>query len=295
MTPEKAPGNEPPRRSRSRARTFPGGVPRRGNLHSLLTTGAGREIAATRRFRRSGATGFAGGETPTHYRRGVTFLSLLVVLMIVAVPVAGIIALALYLAGKRRDALRARAQAAAQVGWFPVPPNPWLAEVAAGLFQRGTAVGMVAGDFRGRGVCALDYQYTTTSSNGETTTTTTHECHVIALNLPAALPPLRVSRDTKLARMFIGRDLELESKAFNEAFRVGCADDRYAHAVLHPRMMEWMLANPGLQWQISGNALVSWGAGMWSVPDALARLEAMNRVIDLLPPFVLRDYGQPVY
>jgi hypothetical protein len=46
-----------------------------------------------------------------------------------------------------------------------------------------------------------------------------------------------------------------------------------ASAVLHPRMMEWML----------------------TLPDVLARLEAMNGVIDRIPPFVLRDYGQPVY
>jgi hypothetical protein len=87
----------------------------------------------------------------------------------------------------------------------------------------------------------------------------------------------------------------LESKAFNDAFRITCADNRYASAVLHPRMMEWMLFNPGLRWQVAGNALVSWGSGLWTLPDVLARLEAMNGVIDRIPPFVLRDYGQPVY
>ncbi|MDX6236850.1 MAG: hypothetical protein QOG10_1665 [Kribbellaceae bacterium] len=68
-----------------------------------------------------------------------------------------------------------------------------------------------------------------------------------------------------------------------------------ASAVLHPRMMEWMLVNPGLRWQLAGNVLVSWGTGLWTLPDVLARLEAMNGVIDRIPPFVLRDYGQPVY
>jgi hypothetical protein len=34
---------------------------------------------------------------------------------------------------------------------------------------------------------------------------------------------------------------------------------------------------------------------LWTLPDVLARLEAMNGVIDRIPPFVLRDYGQPVY
>lgn len=211
-----------------------------------------------------------------------------------AVPFAAIIGLVLWAAGRRRDFLRARAHAAAQYGWFRVPPSPWLSEVAGRVYQRGRPGEMVAGDFRGRGMCALDYTYTTTSSNGETTTTTTHQVHLVALNLPVALPPLTLTKDSGFKRMFGGRDLELESKAFNDTFRISCADDRYAHAVLHPRMMEWMLYNPGLEWQFAGNALVSWGTGSWTVPDTLARLEAMSRLVDLIPPFVLRDYGRMV-
>jgi hypothetical protein len=220
----------------------------------------------------------------------VSVAPITVLLIVITVPVAGLIAFALYAARRRRDFLRARAQAAYQLGWFPAPPNLWLAEIAGTVFQRGRPDEMVTGDFRGRGMCAFDYTYTTTTSNGQTTTT----CHVVALNLPVALPPLMLTKDSKLARR-LGRDLELESKAFNDAFRIGCADNRYASAVLHPRMMEWMLHNPGLEWQFAGNALVSWGTGYWTVPDVLARLEAMNGVIELVPSFVLRDYGQPVH
>ncbi|WP_132289079.1 hypothetical protein [Kribbella sp. VKM Ac-2568] len=221
-------------------------------------------------------------------------MSALLMLAFFGVPFAAIIGLVLWVAGRRRDFLRARAHAAAQYGWFHVPPSPWLSEVAGRVYQRGRPGEMVAGDFRGRGMCALDYTYTTTSSNGETTTTTTHQVHLVALNLPVALPPLTLTKDSGFKRMVGGRDLELESKVFNDTFRISCADDRYAHAVLHPRMMEWMLYNPGLEWQFAGNALVSWGTGSWTVPDALARLEAMNRLIDLIPPFVLRDYGRMV-
>ncbi|TDU91344.1 hypothetical protein EV138_4949 [Kribbella voronezhensis] len=209
---------------------------------------------------------------------------------------SAVIALAIWQSKRRREFLNARGQAAAQLGWYPAPPNPWLSGVAADIFQRGKPGEMFAGDFRGRGMCALDYTYTTTStdSNGSTTTTT-HRVFVVALNLPVALPPLKLTMDSKVRRFFGGRDIELESKAFNDAFRVSCADERYASAVLHPRLMEWMLHNPGLEWQVAGNALVTWGTGSFTIPDTLARLEVMSRVIDLLPPFVLRDYGQPVY
>jgi hypothetical protein len=147
---------------------------------------------------------------------------------------------------------------------------------------------MFAGDYRGRGMCALDYFYTT--SNGKTTQT--HNVHLVALNLPTALPPLTVSKDSALQRAF-SNDIELESQVFNDAFRIDCADQRYASAVLHPQLMEWMLANPGLEWQLAGNALVSWGYGAFTAPDVQARLEAMTGVIDRIPRFVLQDYGTP--
>jgi hypothetical protein len=203
--------------------------------------------------------------------------------------VAGFVMLVVTLMRKRQDFLRRRAAEAAQLGWFLAPPNPWLVEVAARLFQRGRPVEMFAGDFRGRGLCILEYTYTTNNGKHQTT----HTVHVVALNLPVALPPLTLSKESGLKRMFGGRDLELESEAFNEAFRVGCQDDRYASAVLHPRMMEWMLFNRGLEWQFAGNALVSWGGGSFTVRDVLARLEAMTGLIDRIPPYVLRDYGQP--
>lgn len=207
-----------------------------------------------------------------------------------------LIALVMWQAKKRRAFLQARGQAAAQLGWYPAPPNQWLTQVAAGIYQRGKPGEMFAGDYRGRGICALDYTYTTTSSGADgQTTTTTHQVFVVALNLPVSMPPLRLTMDSKFRRIFGGQDIELESQAFNDAFRVNCADARYASAVLHPRLMEWMLHNPGLEWQFAGNAMVSWGGGPFTIPDTVARLEAMTRVVDLLPPFVLRDYGQPTY
>lgn len=216
--------------------------------------------------------------------------SLIIVLLFGAVVIGAFAVLIVVLMRHRQDQLRRRAAEAAQFGWFPVPPNPWLMEVAARLFQRGRPGEMFAGDFRGRGLCVLEYTYTTSSgSNGQTQN---HTVHVVALNLPVALPPLTLTKDSGLKRMFGGRDLELESKAFNDAFRISCADERYASAVLHPRMMEWMLFNRGLEWQFAGNALVSWGRGSFTVRDVLARLEAMTGLIDRIPPYVLRDYGQ---
>ncbi len=215
----------------------------------------------------------------------------MIVLLLAATVVIVAVTLALIAYSKKRNAeLWQRRHAMAQYGWHPAPPNPWLVEVAAGLWTRGRANEMFAGDYRGRGMCVLEYVYTT--SNGKTTTT--HTVNLVALNLPSALPPLTLSAESGITRMLNGRDLELESQAFNDRFRITCQDERYASAVLHPRMMEWMLLNPGLQWQLAGNALVSFAPAAFTVPDVVARLEAMAGVIDRIPPFVYRDYGGPL-
>lgn len=205
--------------------------------------------------------------------------------------IGGLIWLVVWTNRRRRAWLRERAVAAAAVGWYPAPPNPWLVQVAENLYRSGRAEEMYVGEHRGRSLCILDYTYTT--SNGKTTQT--HHVHLVALNLPAALPPLNLQLDSGLRRALGGRDLELENQTFNDKFRITCADDRYASAVLHPRMMEWLLHNPGLEWEIAGNALVSWGHESFTIPDTLARLDAMSGVVDLIPSFVLRDYGQPTF
>jgi hypothetical protein len=202
-----------------------------------------------------------------------------------------LIVLIVYAVQRGRRRTQERHQAMYQLGWVYAPPSPWLSEVAAKTFARGRPVTMAAGPHRGREICCLDYEYTTTSGD----TTTTHRVHLVALNLPGALPPIAVSGESRLLRFLAGRDLELENRLFNDTFRISCADDRYASAVLHPRMMHLLMMNNWLDWRIEGNALVSWAAGPWLAAEAVARLDLLCRIADLIPNFVHRDYGHPVY
>ena len=208
------------------------------------------------------------------------FVFLLITLLIVSIVV---------IHNKGSAALRRWAAEAAQSGWTLAPPNPWLTDVAARLFTYGEPGEMFAGEFRGRGMCVLDYAFSTGGANGQPQR---RIAHLVALNLPVPLPPLTLTKESAFQRL-AGGDQEFENQAFNDRFRVDCADDRFASAVLTPRMMEWMLFNGGLEWQVAGNALVSWGDNSFVVRDVLARLEAMQGVIERIPPYVYRDYGPP--
>ena len=61
------------------------------------------------------------------------------------------------------------------------------------------------------------------------------------------MPPLSVDPENFLDR-FVGRlsgnDIDMESEEFNRAFTVSCPDRKFASDVLHPQLMEFLLAAP---------------------------------------------------
>lgn len=214
------------------------------------------------------------------------------VVLVFVVPLVVVIAV---VERSRRAFEARRAEALARLGWGYVEPDPWIAELASIVFgAAGNPMSMVAGGFNGRPVCVTDYQYAVTTSDGQgNVSSSSQACHVVAVYLPAAMPWLRLTKESAMGRMRES-DLQLESKTFNDAFRVETPDDRYASAMLHPRMMELMLANTWIDWQIAGPVLISWNLGRWEAPETVARLSVLTRIADLIPPFVLRDYGHPL-
>ena len=100
----------------------------------------------------------------------------------------------------------------------------------------------------GRDLVSFDYEYKTQTSNGKQTTTTVHRFSVLgAVDGRRRMPPLSVDPENFLDR-FVGRltgnDIDLESEEFNRAFTVSCPDRKFASDVLHPQMMEFLLAAP---------------------------------------------------
>lgn len=92
-----------------------------------------------------------------------------------------------------------------------------------------------------------DYHYETTSSNGKQKTTQTHRFSYLLVEIPyTSTPNLRIRREHLFDRMasFIGfDDIDFESAEFSDRFHVKSSDKRFAYDVIHPRMMEFLLAN----------------------------------------------------
>ncbi|MEI8407177.1 MULTISPECIES: hypothetical protein [unclassified Kribbella] len=183
---------------------------------------------------------------------------------------------------KRRTSEQLRELEAGERGWVPAPGDVLLTDVGDAICRAdGKAINVMVGEYGGRPARFANYAYQ--SLDGIRLT-----AHLVAFDLPVQLPVLTLRRaDPAVPQL----DLELESPEFNRLFRVDCIDDRYASAVLHPRMMEWMLAHPGLEWRIDQQSLVTWAHVPWTVELVDLAFAELVGVLERIPPFVLTDYG----
>lgn len=119
--------------------------------------------------------------------------------------------------------------------------------------------------------------------------------HVVMVERPMAGPGLLLTPEgstERWARRLGGQDLTVEWEDFNARWRIRSHRGRFAHAVLHPRLME-RLSRPdtdGLSVLVEGADVVVHTAGRTD----LERVERLARValdlVDLLPTFVQADH-----
>jgi hypothetical protein len=206
------------------------------------------------------------------------------VLITLLVLAAALAALALWARTKRQRFFTARTQAAAHLGWTPAPMDPALEGVANRILTPGTNTRLIAGQYAGYEFRAFDHSHATTR------TSTATKLHVVAVLLPVVLPSIAVTTDNAIARSLRVPDQQLESGDFNDTFAIESPNQRYASAVVHPQLMEWMLQHPHLQWWIDGQYLVTWSFHWWTVESVNAALDDLTAVAQQIPPFVLADY-----
>lgn len=190
----------------------------------------------------------------------------------------------------RRRRARAQQLWAAERGW-QVRGDQALAERMLGMFGVGSSCRvshLVAGGYAGRP--AMTFQYWEGGGNASVT------CHVVAVSLPVRLPGLRLSPEAMTDQVVAavgGQDIAFESEAFNRAWRVRADDAKFAHDVLHPRMMERLLAGDaqGLSVWVVGSELLCWAPGAPELAAVDQRLAVLTAVADAIPRFVWLDHG----
>lgn len=216
-------------------------------------------------------------------------------LLVIAIAVGiALVGYQFYRAKKRREAFQSWA---AGHGWTYTQQDDSFTERFHGTpFDQGDhrrAKNVVQGQLDGRPIVAFDYSFQThsTDSNGNTTTQT-HYFSVVATGLAASLPRLQVTKEGlfgSLGRALGFHDIELENEEFNKRFKVKCEDRKFAYDVLHPRMMQMLLAADGPAWRIDHTDLIAWDKGKLAPAVIEAQLRFLDAIADQVPRFVWED------
>ncbi|MEV6414244.1 hypothetical protein [Kribbella sp. NPDC051718] len=128
-----------------------------------------------------------------------------------------------------------------------------------------------------------------TDSEGRSQTRQVTESHseaVLGFQLPVRMPALSVGR-----RGF-GRGISFESGAFNEKFKVTADDTKFAYDVIHPRQMEYLMADPPAPFEFDGD-WVWFSPGQHSHEVIEHSSAFLNGFLARVPRFVWRNLGLP--
>ncbi|HWM06985.1 MAG TPA: hypothetical protein VNP92_31995 [Actinophytocola sp.] len=154
---------------------------------------------------------------------------------------------------------------------------------------------VLAGEHRGRPMLAFEYSYKVTHGSGNQRRTETYHHTVVTLSLPAPRPMLEVRREDWGRKLlgFVGvRDLQLESEQFNDAFHLRTENEKFAYDVLHPRMMEWMLADERALtygFRFERGDLVVWDREQLDTQKVPWMLDYLGAILDQVPSFVWKS------
>ena len=211
------------------------------------------------------------------------FIALAVVLFIVSAVQAK----------KRREALAA---AAAQLG-FNFSPDPGdqvfnqydgMGLVPFGQGRSRRASNLLFGQRNGLFWEFFDYQYTTGSGKNRTT----HRYAIAAAKVPLAFPPTRIRPEgmfDKLKGLFGFEDINFESEEFSRRYHVSCPERKRAFDLVHPKMIEFLLAVEARDWQLSGPVLMLARAGTHQPPDVVRSMQLAEQFLSLVPEYLRQD------
>jgi hypothetical protein len=221
--------------------------------------------------------------------------------LLIALVAAGI-GLAIYLshlaAQKRREALAALAE---ELGWHfdPSVDRGHDDEYAHfEIFRKGhsrvaynTLRGVTEIGGRTYPVKMGDFDYKITRSTGKSSQTTTYTLSYLILRLPFdGVPDLVIRREgvfDRIAGALGFDDIDFESEEFSRRFYVKSSDKKFAYDVVHPRMMEWLLAKEVPMIDIEhGRCCVALDRVRWEPHEFTRWLRRMDEFFDQWPDYL---------
>ena len=138
----------------------------------------------------------------------------------------------------------------------------------------------------------------TVTRNGRTYTQRYEETHwrrYLIVELAVPFPHLFLRAEGIFDRLagFIGfDDIDFESEEFSKRYYCKSENRQFAYAVVHPQMMEWMLANP-FEGELRNGLLVMDVGRVNHTPEGCQQAWASAAgFVNRIPPFVWQDYAK---
>lgn len=158
---------------------------------------------------------------------------------------------------------------------------------------RNTLHGSITLFDQGCDLVAGDYRYKVTSGSGKNRSTSTYHFSYLIVHLPWDAPPLLIRPEgvfDKIKGAFGFDDIDFESAEFSRKFYVKSDDKRFAYDVLHPRMMELLLAAKPPMIDVEGGALcLSDGSRCWDVEKFKLHIKFLGQFCEQWPRHLLKE------
>ncbi|HHT9130083.1 MAG TPA: hypothetical protein ACFYEC_04365 [Candidatus Brocadiaceae bacterium] len=156
-------------------------------------------------------------------------------------------------------------------------------------FQQGSssyACNVITGSIADREFLGFDYSSNTPGKRAD------HRFSAIILQSPILLKPLLIRPEKFIDKIteFAGfNDIHFESAEFNRKFNVKSPDKRWAYDVIHPRMMEFLLASPVFTIQLNLTQIMASRNHTFSVSDYESAVGVIEGMLDRLPEYLLKQ------
>jgi hypothetical protein len=150
------------------------------------------------------------------------------------------------------------------------------------------AYNIMTGAVAGRAFTGCDYHYATGSGKNRNH----HHFSLIIVKSPILLEPLFIRPENifdKFTELVGFNDIDFESAEFSKKFYVKAPNKKWAYDIIHPRMMEYLLASPVFSIQFDFLSIIVYRDRLFSPDDFTAAGEFINGFFDLIPDYVIQD------
>ncbi len=154
------------------------------------------------------------------------------------------------------------------------------------------AFNIMRGTYHGQTLFVFDYHYRTGSGKNAM------NCNITMLMIvfKAVFPQLTIepggeSLYSKMESVVFGDEdkIGFESAEFSRTYHVRSKDKKFAYDVCNPQMMEYLLANPGLQIEIQGPVLSLAFEPQLPVGEIESNLQRLIEICSRLPQYLLTN------